>query len=168
MNRDYSIFMDCDISVGYGKTRKVEFPHVARAGPINPCVVIGIYDALSKSGYISKNYAGSQQLLDETIKKTIDLALDNSSDRTKLKIVIAGANKSDKIIGREKRLINRLSRDTWKDISSIVSGYGFEEGQIEFYNNKTSLAFDMYLDCKNGQIVVEEAKDITSYLNKAK
>lgn len=156
--------MKFDNIVPMGKLIKIYSPLVAKAELVNPIVAIGIYDALSKSGYISKNYAGNQRIL----KKTIDTALNDFSDKTKLKIVIAGANKSDKIIGRAKRLINRLSRNTWEDISSIVEGYGFEDGQIAFYNNKTSLAFDMYLDCENGRIVVEEAKDITPYINKAK
>ena len=146
--------MHYDYKIDHDDIRKVKYPEIAFAGPLGPCMAIGIYDKLSKSGYIGfgiiKNF--------DVINQTITSALNDFKDKNSLKIIVAGANKSyTTSMVDEKDPLDKICDDAWGEIEKIILSYGFDKRNVVFHRSKKKgINQDMYLDCKKGRIVVKD------------
>ena len=144
--------MNYDYEIGHDEIRKVEHSKIAFVGAIGPCMAIGIYDKLSKSGYIGFGIINNFDL----IKNTIDSAIEDFKDKGSLKISVAGANKSYLTpVVDEKDPLDEICDYAWGEIEKIVLSYGFDKHNVVFHRSKKKgINQEMYLDCKNGMIVV--------------
>jgi hypothetical protein len=145
--------MDYDYEITHDEVRKVEHSEIAFVGSLGPCMAIGIYDKLSKSGYVGFGIINNFDL----IKNTIDSALNDFKDKSNLKISVAGANKSymTSIVDEEDPL-DKICDDEWGKIEKIILGYGFDECNVVFHRSKQrGINQEMYVDCKKGRIVVK-------------
>lgn len=145
--------MDYDYELGHDEVRKVKFSEIAFVRSLGPCMAIGIYDKLSKSGYIGFGIINNFNL----IKNTIDSAIDDFKEKDSLKISVAGANKSytTSMVDEEDPL-DEICDYAWGEIEKIVLSYGFDKRNVFFHRSKKKgINQEMYLDCKKGRIVVK-------------
>jgi hypothetical protein len=151
------ILMDYDYDLMHDEIKKIDFRGIARAGPLSPCIAIGIYDELSKSGYIA--YALGTQT--DIIKNTINTAVADFKDIKKLKVAVAGAGKSYLTGDNDiDEIANKVSEDTWKDLENLINYFDFNKRKVRLYKEKErGMVQFLYLDCFKGRLIVESSEE---------
>jgi hypothetical protein len=150
----YNYEIEYDYEIDHDEVRKVNYPEIARAAPLTPCVAIGAYNKLSKSGYIG--FAFSHDIF--AIENALDLAVKGAQNIKDLVVGIAGAGKVYN--DDEGAEINKSSDERWELLEKLVSKYNLDKSQVKMYKGKMGNTLELYLDCKKGRIVVKKIEGL--------
>jgi hypothetical protein len=150
--------MNYDYKLDHDEIRKVEPSEVALATPLSTCMGIGIYDELSKSGYIAFSAGGYSGIIEDAI----NMALKEFKDIKRLKVGASGANKFNSTEDCEQNeLQDRIADDHWMKLEGLINSYDFDKQKVNLYREKRrGMSQELYLDCNRGRIIFKSNKDV--------
>lgn len=145
-----------DYVLEHDEILKVHFPEIACASPLASCVGMGIYDEISKSGYLVFTFGNNASY----IEKTISLALGDFKDIKKLKVEVAGANRVHITDLENDDELDQVREDAWNELENLIYSYDFNKNNVKMHKlTKRGMSQSMYLDCAKGKIFVFSEQD---------
>ncbi len=130
-----------DITIGTGEAGKAENPQIISSGGMGPCISIGIYDPITKRGYMRhQNSPDNDSEMEDFIIKTLTECFNANI----LDVYVAG--------GAEGKFAEGVL-DSRIYVEELLLKY-FDKDQIKTKWSKYDTTTELILNCKTGKFKV--------------